>query len=54
MSEQTENGISTIELATELTAAWLGNPNTRADAEAVPARRRRTHRPRPANSMSPP
>ncbi|WP_336966378.1 MucR family transcriptional regulator [Sphingobium aquiterrae] len=37
MSEQTENGISTIELATELTAAWLGNPNTRADAEAVPA-----------------
>lgn len=28
---------STIELAAELTAAWLANPNTRADAEAVPA-----------------
>lgn len=27
----------TIVLATDLTAAWLGNPNTRADAEAVPA-----------------
>ncbi len=27
----------TIELAAELTAAWLANPNTRADAEAVPA-----------------
>lgn len=37
MSEQTENGISTIELAAELTAAWLGNPNTRVEAEAVPA-----------------
>jgi predicted transcriptional regulator len=27
----------TIELATELTAAWLANPNTRVDADAVPA-----------------
>lgn len=27
----------TIELATELTAAWLANPNTRAEAEAVTA-----------------
>lgn len=25
-----------IELAADLTAAWLGNPNTRADADAVP------------------
>lgn len=37
MSEQTDNSISTIELATELTAAWLGNPNTRVEADAVPA-----------------
>ncbi|KTT96836.1 transcriptional regulator [Sphingomonas yabuuchiae] len=26
-----------VELATELTIAWLGNPNTRTDAEHVPA-----------------
>ncbi|MDQ1159569.1 putative transcriptional regulator [Sphingomonas sp. SORGH_AS 950] len=26
-----------VELATELTIAWLGNPNTRIDAEQVPA-----------------
>lgn len=26
----------TLTLAVELTAAWLGNPNTRADPEAVP------------------
>lgn len=29
--------LSTIELATELTVAWLGNANTRASAEDVPA-----------------
>jgi len=29
----TENAISTIELATEMTIAWLANPNTRAGAE---------------------
>jgi hypothetical protein len=29
--------VNTIELATEVTAAWLSNPNTRADPEAVPA-----------------
>ncbi|MDQ1158909.1 putative transcriptional regulator [Sphingomonas sp. SORGH_AS 950] len=28
---------SAVELATELTMAWLSNPNTRADADAVPA-----------------
>lgn len=28
---------STVELATELTVAWLGNPNTRTTAEDVPA-----------------
>jgi len=30
-------GISAIELATELTIAWLGNPNTRASTEEIPA-----------------
>ncbi|MDB5704929.1 MAG: transcriptional regulator [Sphingomonas bacterium] len=29
--------ISPIELATELTIAWLGNPNSRVNAEDVPA-----------------
>ncbi len=29
--------VDTIVLATELTAAWLSNPNTRADSDAVPA-----------------
>lgn len=28
---------SAVELATELTIAWLGNPNTRTSAEEVPA-----------------
>ena len=29
--------LSAVELAAELTAAWLGNPNTRTSAEDVPA-----------------
>ncbi|MDB5706139.1 MAG: transcriptional regulator, partial [Sphingomonas bacterium] len=29
--------ISPIDLATELTIAWLGNPNSRVNAEYVPA-----------------
>jgi hypothetical protein len=29
--------INTIELAAELTAAWLANPNTRTAADDVPA-----------------
>ncbi len=29
--------LNTIELAAELTAAWLANPNTRVESEAVPA-----------------
>lgn len=37
MAEETESGINAIELATELTIAWLGNPNTRMEADAVPA-----------------
>jgi hypothetical protein len=28
---------NSIELATELTIAWLGNPNTRTSADDVPA-----------------
>lgn len=32
-----------LDLAAELTAAWLGNPNTRASAEEVPAFLRRMH-----------
>ncbi len=29
--------LNAVELATELTIAWLGNPNTRSSAEDVPA-----------------
>ena len=29
--------LNAVELATELTIAWLGNPNTRTSAEEVPA-----------------
>ena len=36
MSEDTTD-LSALELATELTIAWLGNPNTRIAAEEVPA-----------------
>ena len=36
MSEQT-NEPSVIELATELTVAWLSNANTRVSADEVPA-----------------
>lgn len=35
--EQTSNAADPIELATELTIAWLNNPNVRAQAEDVPA-----------------
>ena len=31
------NTVDAIELATELTIAWLSNPNTRASADEVPA-----------------
>jgi predicted transcriptional regulator len=37
MTTETDAGPSAIELATELTIAWLSNPNTRASAEDVPA-----------------
>ena len=36
MTEDTNNANS-VELATELTIAWLSNPNTRASADEVPA-----------------
>jgi len=35
MAEETDT--NTLELATELTIAWLSNPNTRASADEVPA-----------------
>jgi predicted transcriptional regulator len=39
-----ETGASnTVELATELTIAWLSNPNTRASAEEVPSFLRAMH-----------
>lgn len=34
---------NTLELAAELTAAWLANPNTRAEVDAVPAFLNRVH-----------
>jgi len=36
MSDIDDNGINTVELAADLTVAWLSNPNTRASAEDVP------------------
>jgi predicted transcriptional regulator len=36
MSDETQN-TNIAELATELTIAWLANPNTRASAEEVPS-----------------
>jgi predicted transcriptional regulator len=41
MSE--ENSTDLVELATELTIAWLGNPNNRATAEEVPEFLRKMH-----------
>jgi len=43
MSEDTEQPNNAIELATELTIAWLGNPNVRASAEEVPTFLRSIH-----------
>jgi predicted transcriptional regulator len=40
MSDETLNA---VELATELTIAWLGNQNNRVAAEDVPAFLRRMH-----------
>lgn len=38
-----ETDTNMVELATELTIAWLGNPNNRANAEDVPAFLQRMH-----------
>lgn len=37
MAEETSDTNNSIERATELTIAWLSNPNTRASADEVPA-----------------
>jgi len=42
MSDQVSE-TSALELATELTIAWLGNPNTRTSAEEVPSFLRKMH-----------
>jgi predicted transcriptional regulator len=42
MTEQTEH-LDTVALATELTIAWLGNNNTRVQADEVPAFLRQMH-----------
>lgn len=34
--DTSERALNSIELATEITIAWLGNPNTRVSAEEVP------------------
>jgi predicted transcriptional regulator len=39
----TTTDLNAVELATELTIAWLGNPNTRSAAEDVPAFLGRMH-----------
>ena len=41
MSEETN--LNAVELATELTIAWLGNQNNRVSAEDVPAFLRNMH-----------
>lgn len=38
-----ENALNAVELATELTIAWLGNQNNRVSAEEVPAFLRNMH-----------
>ncbi|HEX8402554.1 MAG TPA: MucR family transcriptional regulator [Allosphingosinicella sp.] len=37
------SGLNTVELATELTVAWLSNPNNRVSADEVPAFLQRMH-----------
>lgn len=37
MTDATNADLSSLELAAELTGAWLANPNTRASADDVPA-----------------
>ena len=42
MADETSE-LNTVELATELTIAWLSNPNTRAGADEVPAFLQKMH-----------
>ncbi len=42
MTDETA-GTNAIELATELTIAWLSNPNTRVDADQVPGFLQKMH-----------
>ena len=42
MSDET-SALNPVELATELTIAWLGNPNTRVNSEEIPAFLQRMH-----------
>lgn len=42
MTDETVN-VNAVELATELTVAWLGNPNTRTEASEAPAFLGRMH-----------
>ena len=41
--ESADPGFNPIELASDLTIAWLGNPNVRATAEEVPAFLKKMH-----------
>jgi predicted transcriptional regulator len=43
MMDEQDHGLNAVELATELTIAWLGNSNTRTAAEDVPAFLGRMH-----------
>lgn len=43
MSEYQNSAVDTLELAAELTIAWLGNQNTRTSADDVPAFLRSMH-----------
>jgi predicted transcriptional regulator len=43
LTEEASAEINAVELATELTVAWLGNPNNRVSADEVPAFLRKMH-----------
>jgi predicted transcriptional regulator len=43
LTEQTSAEINTVDLATELTVAWLSNPNNRVSADEVPAFLKKMH-----------
>lgn len=52
--EQSDLSSTPVELATELTIAWLSNPNTRAQAEDIPAFLRSMHEAVVSLSEAPP